>query len=293
MRPSPDLLLSHPEVVTPASPWCVELEGLELAVLLLTQPWVAAEGLRRADLERQLQRLGGDLPLGPVYFQRVKRAVAHLAEIGALRATEESGGRRFVATPRGFAAYLLNLCVLRADPTVDGSEFELKRALVAMWNLVFERLAELPDEVALPPEVERFFAEVESLQVLGGPVIGDEVMSEALDVLRLVARQRRRVEGLLGAAKHRLQEAETAAGALRDFDLSGSALADTTLADPAVQEMVRELAGGVLPRLSLGAAVRRYESYLAYLDDLAALYAAELKTVELASLRQALTRRRA
>ena len=29
---------------------------------------------------------------------------------------------------------------LDADPTVDGSEFELKRALVALWNLVLARL---------------------------------------------------------------------------------------------------------------------------------------------------------
>jgi len=293
MHPSPAFLLRHPDLVAPVAPWCVELDGLELGVLLLAQPWVAGDGLRRADLERQLRRLGGHLPLGPVYFQRVKRAVAHLAQIGALRGTEESGGRRFVATPQGFAAYLLNLCVLSADPTLDGGEFELKRALVAMWNLVFERLAELPGDLALPPAVERFFTAVEALQVLGERVITEAVMEEALDVLRLVTAQRRRVEGLLAAARRRLEDAETAAGALRGLDLSDTGLSDTTLNDPAVHEMVRELAGGVLPRLSLGAAVRRYERYLAYLDDLAVLYAAELKNVELAPLRAAMERRRA
>jgi hypothetical protein len=197
--------------------------------------------------------------------------------------------------------------VLQADPTLDGGELELKRALVAMWNLVMERLAELPDEIALPADAERFFDEVEALEVLGERVIGDELMDEALDVLRLIADQRRRVEEMLATARRRLREAEAAASALRGLDLSRLAelgLAQDALADldaealspenlAAVHEMVRELAGGVLPRLDHAAAVRRYEHYLAYLDDLAALHAAELKTVELAPLHRALARRRA
>ena len=126
-----------------ASPtWRSRIDNLELGILLFTQPWLAGDGLRRADLERLLGRLGADLPLGAIYFQRVKRAVTRLEEIGALRGLGEGRARRFVMTPEGFAAFLFNLRALHEDPTLDGSEFELKRALAAMWGLAFERLGD-------------------------------------------------------------------------------------------------------------------------------------------------------
>src|SRR4029079_11985598 len=126
-------------------------------------------------------------------FQRVKRAVARLEEIGAMHGAGEGRARSFVVSPEGFAALLLNLCVLHADPTLDGSEFELKRSLVSMLNLLFDRLTELPEEGEQSPETERFCDEVDRLAVLGERVITEEVEAQALDVLRLIAEQRRRV----------------------------------------------------------------------------------------------------
>jgi hypothetical protein len=275
---TPAFLLENPERVLAEAPWCAVLDNLELGILLLAQPWVVGAGLRRADLERQLARL--DLPLGPVYFQRVKRAVARLEEIGAMQGSGEGRARSFVVAPEGFAALLLNLCVLHADPTLDGSEFELKRSLVAMLNLLFDRLTELPVEREQSPEIERFFEEVERLVVLGERVITEEVEGQALDVLRLISEQRRKVEGLLISARDRLGRGDSGARTLGDADLAGlGVLAEA----PEALAAARDLVTVVFPRLGLSAIVLRYEQYLRYLDELAALYAGELKTVGLQS----------
>jgi hypothetical protein len=295
---SPDFLLQNPDLVTPVAPWCVSLDNLELGILLLSLPWLAGDGLRRADLERQIARLAVELPLGPVYFQRVKRTVARLEEIGTLRGTGDRTGRLFVTTPQGFAVLLLNLHVLRSDPTVDGAEFELKRALAAMCNVVMERLLELPDEVEVPPEVEGFFGEVERLTVLGERVITDEVAEEALDVLRLIASQRVLVDGMLQAARRRLAEAESAALALRGFHLSrlredSLMRAVAFLEDaPGGLSLIREMATGDMPRLTQRSAVLRYEHYLRYLDELGALHARELRSDPLESVRGLMARRK-
>jgi hypothetical protein len=278
--PPPALLL---EASAPEAPWCTALDNLELGILLLAQPWVAGAGVRRADLDRQLARL--DLPFGAVYFQRVKRAVARLEEIGILHGSGEGRARSFAATPEGFAALLLNLCALRADPALDGGEFELKRSLVAMLNLLFERLADLPEEeTPAPPEIERFFDEVERVAVSGRRVITEEVERQALDVLRLIAEQRRQVERRLSAARERLAHA---GGEGTDIDLSrlaenGFGEVSARLAEtPEALAALRRLARGAFPRLRFAAAVLRYERYLDYLDGLASLYAAELTTVGL------------
>jgi hypothetical protein len=299
MQLSPEFLLEHPEMVTPSAPWCVVLDNLELGTLLLAQPWLTRDGLRRADLERQLTRLAAELPLGPVYFQRVNRAVARLEAIGAVAGAGSGRSRRFTVTPPGFGALLLNLRVLRSDPTIDGSEFELKRALVAMWNLVLERLAKLPDEGALPPDAARFLDDVDRLTVLGQRVVTEKVVGETLDVLRLVATQRDHVIRRLDEARERLRRAEAQATTLRDVDLARlgesafAGAADLLVGAPGALATVVELATGVLPRLSLRAAVLRYERYRHYLDGLTTLYAAELKTVDLDAVRGILVRRRA
>ncbi|HEX9942082.1 MAG TPA: hypothetical protein VGG03_08700 [Thermoanaerobaculia bacterium] len=271
---------------TAEAPWCARLDNLEMGLLLLAVPWAAGAGLRRADLERQLASL--DLPFGPIYFQRIKRAVARLEEIGALRGSGEGRARRFVVTPEGFAALLLNLCVLHADPTLDGSEFELKRSLVSTLNRFFERLSEQPEEARLSPGSERFFDAVERLTVLGEPVITEEVEGQALDVLRLIAEQRRQVELLLNSVRERQAWEESESGTLSELDMAqrlteagfGEAVS-LLAADP---NALRELATDVFPWLGHSATVLRYEHYLRYLDDLAALYATELKTVGLQSL---------
>jgi hypothetical protein len=296
MELTPDFLLENPELITPIAPWCGRLDNLELGIVLAALPWLAGDGLRRADLERQIARLATEMPLGPVYFQRVKRAVARLEEIEALRGMDEGHGRRFLTTPRGFAAFLLNLYVLSADPTVDGSEFELKRSFLAICNLVMERLADLPVEVEVPPEIEGFFGEVEALTVLGERVITGEVAEEALDVLRLIASQRMLVDGLLQTARRRLVLAETGAAALRMLHLSrleADAFARGTafLQDsPGGLSMIREMASGDVPRLSQRAAVLRYEHYLRYLDELGALHAKELNSDPLEAVRVLMAR---
>lgn len=273
----PAFLLSRPELVTAGAPWCVRLGNLELGILVLAHPWLAGGGVRRAELERRLAALGRDLPLGPVglgpvYFQRVNRAVTRLEAIGALGRPEGAGSRRFAVTPPGFAALVLNLRVLEADPTVDGGEFELKRALVGLWSLVVRRVTELPEALEVGAEADRFFAEVEALEVLGRRVITDELVARALDVLSLVAEQRRRVEELEASAEARLRRLATGAELVTALDLGSLSPA----AGPAGNELaalIHALATGAAPRLALEAALLRYRGYLGYLDGLAELYA--------------------
>ena len=299
MELTPSFLLQNPELITPVAPWCVSLDNLELGTLLLAQPWLAGEGLRRADLERQLARLAVELPLGPIYFQRVKRVVARLEEIGAVRSIGSGRSRRFTVTPQGFAALILNLQVVSGDPTIDGSEFELKRALVAMWNLVLQRLTELPPNAVLPAESTSFFQQVDQLTVLGRQVITDQAVAEALDILRLIASQREQVSQLLSAARTRLRQVASEAAALRGVDLSrlaasGFSGATSLLAgSPETLAMVRGMASSLLPQLSLRATVVRYEQYLQYLDRLVNLYTGELTTVDLGVVRSLLAHREA
>lgn len=290
---NPSFLLRNPEVISPVAPWCVVLDNLELGVVVLAQPWLAGEGLRRAELERQLERLATDLPLGgPIYFQRVKRAVARLESLGALEARGSGRGQRFVTRPEGFAAFLLNLRVPATDPTLDGSEFELKRALVAMWNLTLERTSQLdpPDfSVATEPFLER----LESLEVLGRRVIDFELLRTALDVLQLIATERRHVEKLLATAERRLVQVEAQAKTLASLDLTQLAAGRLPPAAAALLEaapegalsLVRELATAALPGLHLRASIERYRHYLDYLDTLARLHAAELRTIDLDAVR--------
>lgn len=291
-RLRPSFLLTNPDLVTRMAPWCVILDNLELGILLLGQPWVSGGGMRRADLERQLAHLARDLPLGPVYFQRVSRTVLRLEEIEALQGHGSGRSRRFAVTPRGFAALILNLRFLGADPTVDGSEFELKRALVAMWNLVLERVSELPSEIRLASEMERFFDEVEEIEILGHPVITDAIVTQALDVLGLVEIQRRRVLQLLESAESRLERLSSQAELLRGVDLTN--LAESVLpgssapltADPETTTIIRTLATRTLPQLGLRATALRYRSYLEYLARLTTLYSGELRVVNLDTLRR-------
>jgi hypothetical protein len=287
----PDFLLGSPDLVTPAAPWCVPLDNLELGILLLTLPWIAAEGIRRADLERRLATLGPDMPVGTIYFQRVSRAVAALEQNTTLRGTGRGRQRRFVATPEGFAALILNLRTLRSDPTLDGSEFELKRALVAMWNVVAERIVELPVELSWTPDVDRFFERVETLTVLGRPVVTDALMSRAFDVLGLVDLQRRRVRAAREAAATELARAEARASLLRQAPVAALGLsggADPEGATRQTLDAVRSLASHAIPALRVRATLVRYDAYLVYLDELTSLYAHTLKIVDIGRLRNVL-----
>lgn len=294
--PTPAFLLEHPELVGPVAPWCSWLENHELGILLLAQPWLAGQGLRRSELQEQLERLAADLPLGPVYFQRVSRAAGVLEERGQLRAQGTGRQRRYQTTAEGFAALILNLQVLHADPTLDGSEFELKRALVALWNLVAQRMAGASDAVESSAEMGALLEELGRLRVWDQPVITEQVVTDGLDILRLIRTQRERLDGLEAEARQRL------AAAAAPHRLVGAPPASKPgrrgrrePASPVLMEalaMVRVVASGLAPRLAGEAAVLRYRAYGEYLDGLAKLYAKEFRIVDLAAARRAFRRGR-
>lgn len=268
MQPlDPSTLLDHPDLVGAAAPWCTRLEGVELAILLLCLPWLAGVGLRPADLERRLTELEGELPVGPVYFQRVRRAVRRLEAAGALSGSDEGRSVRYRATPAGLASLVLNLAVAAGDPTIDGSAFEVKRALASMASGIGEALpGAAPDD-----ELSRFFERAERLAVLGSPVLTDELIARAFDVLALIEGQRDRVLVLLQAAKERRPPLALRAGIARA----------TKELDP--EALTRSLAATAIGR-SIDATVERYRAYLAYLDALARLYAEESPARARASL---------
>jgi hypothetical protein len=288
----PDLLLTHPQLVLPVAPWCSWLDNQELVILLLAQPWLAGEGLRRSELQEQLERMAGDLPIGPVYFQRISRAAEALVARGQLSAEGGGRSRRYRTTVGGFAALLLNLQVLRADPTLDGSEFELKRALVALWNLVTARLGGLAGGIAASPEMGELLEQLSGLKVWNRAVITDEVVVGAFDILRLIHTQRERLAALeqqtrarQEAIDQRYQLVQAPVRPRRAARVAPSDL-DDTLA------VVGVVATGVAPRLQGEAALLRYRAYAHYLDGLEKLYARELPLVDLASVRRALGSKR-
>jgi hypothetical protein len=287
----PDLLLSHPELVLSVAPWCSWLENQELVILLLAQPWLAGQGLRRSELQEQLERMSADLPIGPLYFQRISRAAEALVGRGQLAADGAGRSRRYRTTVAGFAALLLNLQVLRADPTVDGSEFELKRALVALWNLVTTRLGGLTGGMEGNPEMARLIEQLSRLKVWNRAVITDDVVAAAFDILRLIDTQRRRVAAL----EQQMRERQTAVD--QRYHLvdtpprprstrPGKADLGETLA------VVGVVATGVAPRLQAEATLLRYRAYVQYLEGLQKLYARELPVVDLAGVRRAFAGRR-
>jgi hypothetical protein len=295
--PSPPFLLQHPELVGPVAPWCSWLENHELGILLLAQPWLAGQGLRRSELQEQLERLAADLPLGPVYFQRVSRAAGVLEERGQLRAQGSGRQRRYQTTAEGFAALILNLQVLRADPTLDGSEFELKRALVALWNLVAQRMAGAADAVESSAEMGALLEALGRLRVWDQPVITEQVLFDGLDILRLIRTQRERLDGLEAEARQRLEAAAAPHRLMGPAPKPGRG-GRREPASPVLMEalaMVRVVASGLAPRLAGEAALLRYRAYREYLDGLTKLYAKEFRfrVVDPAAARRAFKARSA
>jgi hypothetical protein len=286
------LLIGSPGLVTPVAPWCAVLDNIELGLALLSQPWIAGTGLRRADFERHLAELAVSMPLGNVYFQRINRVVAGLEDRGVLRGTGGGRDRRFMLTPQGFAALILNLRVLRTpDPTLDGSEFEFKRELAAMWNLMMDRIFASPPELDLAPAITAFFAEVDQLEVWGRPVITTDVIRDAFSVLRLIDLQQTNVVRLKTQADERFMQTRAQVALLRNVDFSKidwSAMGEGAAAlkdNPALVEMVRAVATSAVPELGVEVQVARYAAYLEYLDGLKRIYARELKVVDIALFR--------
>jgi hypothetical protein len=293
----PEQLLQNPDVVTPVAPWCSVLKNLDLGIVLLAQPWIAGEGLRRGDLERDLRELTASLPIGSLYFQRISRTAADLEKRGILRGKGVGRERKFVLTPQGFASLILNLYLLQEDPTLDGSEFELKRELVAMWNLTFDRVLQSLEQIPLGSEVAAFFEEVDRLTLFGKQVITAQTLKEAFSVLRLVATQREKIDRMKSQVEARAQETQAQIELLRAADLSKldlSAFGDRMAIfkdNPALMELVRGIATSAVPTLSIEAQIMRYEAYLEYLNQLERAYRTHLKVVDISKVRRRLAGR--
>lgn len=291
---TPERLLQNSALVDGVAPWCTVLGNLELGILLLSQPTVSRTGWRRADFERALTDMGSLLPVGPTYFQRIKRAVDALEQRGALRSLGEDRDRRFILTLQGFAALILNMHVLRegSDPTLDGSEFELKRELVASWHLVLQHLPQSIAQGTLAPDLRGFFEEVLELTIWGRSVITAEVLRDAFDAHRLLARQRALVEQLVRQAESRLAETRAQMAFLQIADinqLNWDALGESAAVlkdNPALMDIVRGVAASAAPELSVRASLLRYQAYLNYLDTLSKAYSAAFKVIDIGALRQ-------
>lgn len=281
----PDELLNSP-LAHRVAPWCARLENLDLGIILVAQPWIVGPGLRRADFERHLAVLASSLPLGRLYFQRVNRAVANLESRGVLQGSGDDRDRRFALTPEGFAALILNLHVLEADPTLDGSEFEFKLELVAHWHLTLDRLLSSLPDITLPTGMRSFFERVEALAVLGKQVITPELIRDALSLVHLIERQRANVTGLKAQAEARFAQSHALAEFFRTADLSqlnldGLSQGAAIMKDPAMQEVLRTIATSGAPQLSAQRHVVRYQAYLEYLGRLEHAYSPELKVVDI------------
>ena len=282
---TPGQLLENATLMAPVAPWCAPLDNLDLGVVLVAQPWVVGAGLRRADFERQLGALAASLPLGHIYFQRINRAVANLESRGVLLGSGDGRDRRFTLAPEGFGALILNLHVLRSDPTLDGSEFEFKLELVAHWNLTLNRLLTSLPNIAFPPGMRSFFDRIEKLTVLGKPVITSELIQSAFNVMQLITYQRKNVAGLKVQAESRLAETQAQTEFFRTADLSQLALetlgeqATLVKDSPAIQEVVRMFATSGAPQLNARAQIIRYEAYLDYLKRLESVYSSRESNV--------------
>jgi len=231
-----------------------------------------------------------------VYFQRVNRATATLVNRGQLESLGSGRQRRFATTSRGFAALLFNLQVLRADPTVDGSEFELKRSLVSLWNLIVDRFLQGSEELALDGDLIRLFNELEELELWTHRIITDQTVADAFNILRLIETQRARVERLASASETRLQNARIQQQLLGAADSSQPTpqqeRGGTAITPEQAMAAVQLVAASTAPQMAAAANLIRYRNYLRYLDDLTTMYATELKVVDLTALRSAMAGRR-
>jgi hypothetical protein len=149
--------------------------------------------------------------------------------------------------------------------------------------------------------MEELFAALDAIRLEGSPVVTDELMAEALDVLRLLATQRAAIELRLAALHRQLAEDDEPEGKAEidpRFDperLAAAGLheaAALVAGSPDAAAVVRELSLGVLPRLSRQAAALRYEQFLIYLDGLARLHSGALRRVSIDSLRGLSRKRR-
>ncbi|MCP4902417.1 MAG: hypothetical protein GY906_36085 [bacterium] len=284
-----DLLLARPDLVQPVAPWCTVLSNLELALVMAAQSGLGGESLRRAELERRVQAMVAGLGVGPMYFQRTSRAVNSLEQRGILLTEGNGRTRRFRIAPQGFAALILNLRVLRSDPTVDGSEFELKRSVVALWNAVHQELLEMNPDLGEASLFDEFFDELEHVVIWGQQVVTDEVVAEAFDVLALIDLQRVHVGELRSNAALRLEDSRATEQLLENASSEVSRLLATSQESENLNqaEIVQAVAAAAsAPRVEEQVAIARYDAYLSYLERIRVVYEADLKTVDLNHLRE-------
>lgn len=286
MPETPEALLGHPAVLKTA-PWCRQLDPFELAVVLSLMPQGFGRDASCAELLVRVSEMGGTIALGKAYFQRVNRTVGHFVKWRIAGVSGRGTRRAFHLRPEGFAALVLNVRRLDADPTNDPSEFELKREVVTVWALMLDQLKDLP--AARPPPVMLDFLEhVDELTVGRRRILTPDVIEETFDIFAFIGRQRRQVESSLTAIEGLVTMVETSAVAFQGVDLRE--LVHPDLVDDADAASVLEVAAQLmttrLPSLVLRARALRYRRYLDYLDDLVGMYGETFKGVDLGAYRR-------
>jgi len=282
---APADLLNNPGLVRRLAPWCSHLDNLEIAVVVLSQPWVHGAGLQRAELERQVAELASHLPLGQVYFQRINRTCADLEKRSILRSIGSGRSRRYSITPEGFASLVLNLQWLQVDPTVDGSEFELKRELIALWNQVHQHLLEFGDQTECWRNFDSFFDDLVEIQVFGQPVIDEQVVSDAFDVHKLIDLQSHRVQAMRDTAVATLSRLNHQNALFAGVDTAALAALETHTGTSDLIDVARALATSTIPELQFRTRITRYDAYLHYLEQLHSLYWKHFKVVDITKMR--------
>ena len=257
-----------------------------MAIALLTLPWVAVGGSRRADLEQQLAAVASDWPIGRVYFQRVNRATVALADAGVLARK----GQRYELTPEGFGSLVLNLYTLRCDPTLDAQEFEFKREVIAMWQLSAERCAAVQLSNDFIQNVTAFLDAVEALAINGLRVFRKDVLVDAFNVIKFIGRARERVQHLLDQANERLTLAKLQMDVLQYADLSQlSQLSVPGMPDNSdLVAAVQAYATSGVHEFNSRARLARYRAYLDYLGGLETMHRDELGILDLDDFRRRL-----
>jgi hypothetical protein len=282
----PEQLLDHPATRL-VSPWCVTLDNLELAIVLVTQPMLS-EARRRSEIEATLRELSASMPIGEVYFQRVARAVEKLEAARILHGDKaEKGKRRFRCTAEGFASLVVNLRVLNADPTLNGDEFEFKKEIVAMWHMLIERAKDADSVLALSDETAAFWEAVEKVTLGAQPVFTSELFSDTFNIQRLIERQRQAIRERRTAQQQRLAEVRVQTAFWQTADLRSLAAETPGLrVSPELLEGIRALAMSNAMQVAAEATLLRYEAYLRYLDQLEKLYQPQFKELALEDFRR-------
>jgi hypothetical protein len=265
------------DTTTSIAPWCRRLEPMEMSLLLIAVPFIGP--VRRADFPRRLSDVGiTESLIGALYFQRIDRTVEQFVKIGAMEHEGASREKAYRTTAKGFAAILLNLSVLDRDPTLDGTEFELKREIAAALHVgIGAAIAAVPHLPAQSP-ARQFFEELFKLEVLGRSVVSNELLVSAADVHALINRQRQNVGKRLERVQREANEMHALRRILGAAGLGGAVKsglvqeAPAFLSQPEFLGVATALATSGAPEAEVQSRILRYQAYTAYLDRLSELY---------------------